>query len=115
MTEKNIFKKIIDREIPANILYEDDLCLAFHDIMPQAPVHFLVIPKKEIASTNDIADEDAALIGHLFCVIRKLAAEQGIAENGYRVVTNCGQNACQSVPHLHYHILGGRGMIWPPG
>ena len=112
---KTIFKKIIDREIPANILYEDDQCLAFHDIMPQAPVHFLVIPKKEITSTNDIADEDAALVGHLFCVIRKLVAEQGIAESGYRVVTNCGPDACQSVPHLHYHVLGGRSMTWPPG
>ena len=112
---KTIFKKIIDKEIPANILYEDDLCLAFHDIMPQGPVHFLVIPKKEIASTNDIAEEDAVLIGHLFCVIGKLAMEQGIAETGYRVVTNCGPNACQTVPHLHYHVIGGRNMTWPPG
>ena len=112
---KTLFKKIIDREIPANILYEDDLCLAFHDIMPQSPVHFLVIPKKEIASVNDIADADAALIGHLFCVIRQLAVEQGIAESGYRVVTNCGPNACQTVAHLHYHVLGGRTMTWPPG
>ena len=110
-----IFKKIIDREIPANILYEDDLCLVFHDIMPQAPVHFLVIPKKEIPSVNDIADEDTALIGHLFCVIRKLAAEQGIADSGYRVVSNCGPDACQTVPHLHYHVLAGRPMTWPPG
>ncbi len=115
MSEKTIFKKIIDREIPATVLYEDEQCLAFRDVMPQAPVHFLIIPKKEIASVNDIDDEDAALVGHLFCVIRKLAAEEGIAESGYRIVTNCGPNACQSVPHLHYHVIGGREMAWPPG
>lgn len=115
MTEKTIFKRIIDREIPATILYEDERCLAFQDVSPQAPVHFLVIPKKEITSVNEIGEEDAALIGHLFCVIGKLAAERGIAETGYRVVTNCGPNACQTVPHLHYHVIGGRGMTWPPG
>jgi len=115
MSEKTIFKKIIDKEIPASILYEDDLCLAFRDIMPQAPVHFLVIPKKEIASVNEIAEEDEPLIGHIFTVIRKLALQEGIAESGYRVVSNCGHDACQTVPHLHYHIIGGRSMTWPPG
>jgi len=115
MSEKTIFKRIIDKEIPATILYEDEQCLAFQDVSPQGPVHFLVIPKKEIPSVNEIEENDAALIGHLFCVIRKLAAEQGITETGYRVVTNCGPNACQTVPHLHYHIIGGRSMTWPPG
>lgn len=115
MSGKTIFKRIIDKEIPATILYEDEQCLAFQDASPQAPVHFLVIPKKEIPSVNEIAEEDAALIGHLFCVIGKLAVEQGVAETGYRVVTNCGPNACQTVPHLHYHVIGGRSMTWPPG
>ena len=115
MSEKTIFKRIIDKEIPATILYEDELCLAFQDVSPQAPMHFLVIPKKEILSVNEIEEADAAVVGHLFCVIRKLAAEQGIAETGYRVVTNCGPNACQTVPHLHYHVIGGRSMVWPPG
>ena len=109
-----IFKKIIDREIPADIIYEDDLCLAFNDINPKAPVHVLVIPKKEIASTDDIADEDKELIGHLFTVIRDLARSLNLGD-GYRVVANCGPHAGQEVPHLHYHILGGRRMTWPPG
>ncbi|MDO5554069.1 MAG: histidine triad nucleotide-binding protein [Planctomycetia bacterium] len=115
MTEKTIFKKIIDKEIPAKIVYEDDLCLAFYDVMPQAPVHFLVIPKKEIASVSDIGPEDGELIGHLFAVIGKLAAQLGIAEEGYRVVSNCGVNACQTVKHLHFHVMGGRPFGWPPG
>ncbi|MDR1385859.1 MAG: histidine triad nucleotide-binding protein [Planctomycetaceae bacterium] len=115
MSEKTIFQKIIDKEIPAEILYEDDLCLAFRDIMPQAPTHFLVIPKKEIVSVNEIEESDATLIGHIFSVIRKLTQDEGIAESGYRVVTNCGTDACQTVPHLHYHVIGGRNMTWPPG
>lgn len=115
MSEKTIFKKIIDKEIPANIVYEDELCLAFRDISPQAPTHVLLIPKKEIASTSAIDPEDAELIGHMFLIIKKLADDLGIAEGGYRVVTNCGINACQTVPHLHFHILGGRAFDWPPG
>ncbi|MDR1957826.1 MAG: histidine triad nucleotide-binding protein [Planctomycetaceae bacterium] len=115
MSEKTIFKRIIDKEIPAEILYEDERCLAFRDVRPQGPVHFLVIPKKEIPSVNELAEEDAALAGHLFVVIRKLAAELQIHETGYRVVTNCGPNACQTVPHLHFHVIGGRSMSWPPG
>ncbi len=109
-----IFKKIIDREIPAKIIYEDDFCLAFHDVNPQAPVHVLVIPKKEITAVDAIQPEDQELIGHIFLVIQKLAAELGLAE-GYRVVTNNGVLAGQTVPHLHFHILGGRPMLWPPG
>lgn len=115
MAEKTIFKRIIDKEIPAEILYEDDLCLAFQDISAQAPTHFLVIPKKEILSVNEISEEDQQLIGHLFCVIGKVAAENGLSEKGYRVVTNCGRHGGQSVPHLHFHVLGGRQMLWPPG
>ncbi len=115
MSEKTIFKRIIDKEIPAKILYEDEQCLAFCDVSPQAPVHFLVVPKKEIASTDAIDDSDVELIGHIYCVIRDLARSLGIAESGYRVVSNCGTNACQTVPHLHFHVMGGRSFGWPPG
>ncbi|MFH1922235.1 MAG: histidine triad nucleotide-binding protein [Planctomycetota bacterium] len=114
MAEKTIFKKIIDREIPAEIVYEDELCLAFRDITPQAPTHVLVIPKKEIPSVDDIAEEDESLIGHLFVVVRKIAAELGLGD-GYRTVVNCGPNAGQEVYHLHVHLLGGRRLGWPPG
>lgn len=110
-----IFKRIIDREIPADIVYEDDQCLAFRDVSPQAPVHVLVIPKKEIASIDAMEDADAALLGHLWIVIRQLARDLGIAESGYRVVTNCGAEGGQSVDHLHFHLLGGRQLDWPPG
>jgi histidine triad (HIT) family protein len=114
MAEKTIFKKIIDREIPADIIHEDEKCLAFHDINPQAPVHVLVIPKKEIPSTDQIEAEDASLIGHLFIVLRKIAEELNL-HDGYRVVSNCGHYGGQEVPHLHFHLLGGRAMKWPPG
>lgn len=116
MSEKTIFKMIIDGEIPAKIAYEDDLCLAFHDVAPQAPVHVLVIPKTtELRSMDDVTEKHEALIGHIFCVIQKLARELGIAEGGYRVVSNCGVAACQTVPHLHFHLIGGRDFTWPPG
>ena len=114
MSEKTIFKKIMDGEIPADVVHEDDLCLAFRDISPQAPVHVLVIPKKEIATVDDIADEDAALIGHLWLVIRDIARKEQL-EAGYRVVVNCREHGGQEVNHLHYHLLGGRPMKWPPG
>ncbi|MDO5580670.1 MAG: histidine triad nucleotide-binding protein [Planctomycetia bacterium] len=115
MPEKTIFSRIIDREIPADIVYEDDLCLAIRDISPQAPVHVLVFPKKVVVSTSDITEEDAPLIGHIYLVIQKLADQLGISEEGYRVVSNCRTNAGQTVPHLHFHILGGRSFNWPPG
>lgn len=116
MAEKTIFKKIIDKEIPANVVYEDEQCLAFYDVSPQAPVHVLVIPKTtELRSVNDVSEDNADLVGHIFCVIKKLAADLGIAENGYRVVSNCGPCACQTVPHLHFHLIGGRDFSWPPG
>ncbi len=114
MAEKTIFKRIIDNEIPARIVYQDALCLAFHDIAPQAPTHVIVIPKKEIPSLDAAADEDAPLIGHLILVVRKLARQLGL-DGGYRVVVNCGPDAGQSVDHLHFHLLGGRALNWPPG
>lgn len=110
-----IFSKIIRKEIPANIVHEDEHCLAFHDVSPQAPTHVLVIPKKPIVNVEDIAPEDAELVGHLWLTIQKVARELGLADDGYRVVVNCGKNGGQSVDHLHYHILGGRALSWPPG
>ena len=108
-----IFKRIIDRKIPADIVYEDDRCLAFRDISPQAPTHVLVIPKREIASVDALTDADAELIAHLWLVIRDVARKLNLA--GYRVVVNNGAEAGQSVDHLHFHLLGGRPMRWPPG
>ncbi|MDO4584305.1 MAG: histidine triad nucleotide-binding protein [Planctomycetia bacterium] len=109
-----IFKKIIDREIPADIVYEDEECLAFRDINPQAPVHLLVIPKKEISAVDALSPEDKTLVGHIFLVIQQLAKEFSL-EDGFRVVTNNGLLAGQTVPHLHFHLLGGRPLLWPPG
>jgi len=114
MSEATIFKKIIDGEIPADVVFEDELRLAFHDISPQAPTHLLVIPKKEIASIDAIADEDQSLIAHLWVVIRNLAREFKLA-SGYRVVVNCGSDGGQTVDHLHFHLLAGRSLTWPPG
>jgi histidine triad (HIT) family protein len=114
MTQKTIFKKIIDREIPAEIEYEDELCLAFKDIHPQAPVHLVVIPKKEIPMVDDITEEDEATIGHLFVVMRTIARQLGLT-GGYRVVVNNGPDAGQEVMHVHYHMLAGRKFGWPPG
>lgn len=114
MSEKTIFKRIIDREIPANIVYEDELCLAFHDISPQAPTHVLIIPKQEIESVAQLTVADQALAGHLLLVAGRVAAQLGLA-HGYRVVANCGPDGGQSVDHLHLHLLGGRPLAWPPG
>ncbi len=114
MAAKTIFKKIIDREIPARIVYEDDLCLAFEDIHPQAPAHLIVIPKKEIPTVNLVCAEDEAIVGHLFSAMRAIAAKLGLT-GGYRIVTNCGPDAGQEVLHLHFHMLGGRQFTWPPG
>ena len=109
-----IFQKIIDRQIPADIVYEDDQSLAFRDIHPQAPTHVLVIPKRRISSLAVATDEDAALLGHLLLVARKLADQFGLT-NGYRTVINSGPDGGQSVDHLHVHLLGGRALTWPPG
>jgi histidine triad (HIT) family protein len=110
-----IFSKIIAREIPAEIVYEDDDVLAFKDVNPQAPVHVLIIPKREIPTLNDLESDDAELIGRLFLAARKVADDMGVAEDGYRTVINCNAGAGQSVYHLHIHLLGGRPMSWPPG
>lgn len=112
---ETIFSKIIRREIPADIVFENDRVLAFRDINPQAPVHILIIPKKPIPTLNDIQAEDAPLLGELFVVAAQLAAEEGIAEAGYRTVFNCRDHGGQEVYHLHLHLLGGRQMSWPPG
>ena len=109
-----IFKRIIDRQIPADIVYEDDQSLAFRDINPQAPTHIVIIPKQEIPSLAESTDADEAVLGHLLVVARRIA-EQLHLDNGYRTVINCGPDAGQSVNHLHVHLLGGRGLSWPPG
>jgi histidine triad (HIT) family protein len=110
----NIFQKIIDRQIPAEIVYEDDRCLAFKDIRAVAPVHVLIIPKKVIATHDDVTEADEALIGHLHVAAAKLAKQFGLSD-GYRLVLNCKESAGQTVPHLHLHLLGGRPLAWPPG
>ena len=114
MMANNIFLKIIDKTIPAKIAYEDDRCLAFHDVNPQAPVHVLLIPKKVIPTHADLTDADRDILGHLHLVAVMLAEQLGLAE-GYRLVVNCKERAGQTVPHLHMHLLGGRDMHWPPG
>ena len=108
-----LFCKIIKGEIPANKVYEDGACLAFKDIAPQAPVHFLVIPKEHIPSCGEVTEENSAAVSHIFEVISSVTKDLGIA--GFRVVSNCGAQAGQSVPHLHFHVLAGRDMTWPPG
>ncbi|AFY73421.1 HIT family hydrolase, diadenosine tetraphosphate hydrolase [Synechococcus sp. PCC 7502] len=114
MTTDTIFSRIIRKEIPADIVYEDDLALAFRDITPQAPVHILVIPKQAIAKISDAQPEDQALLGHLLLVSAKVAKAEGL-ENGFRLVINNGDDGGQTVYHLHIHILGKRFMQWPPG
>ncbi len=110
-----IFCKIVAREIPGEIVYEDDETLAFKDINPQAPVHILVITKKHLASLAEVGEADKGLLGHINLVISRLAREKGISEKGYRVVVNTGAEGGQTVPHLHFHLLGGRSFKWPPG
>lgn len=114
MLPNNIFLKIINKEIPAKIIHEDDLCLAFHDISPQAPVHVLIIPKKVIRTHADLTAEDAPLLGHINLVAARLAKELGL-EAGYRLTMNCNDAGGQTVPHIHMHLLGGREFTWPPG
>ena len=114
MLADNIFLKIVEKKIPARIVYEDEQCLAFHDVNPQAPVHVLIIPRKVIPTHADIKPEDVELLGHLHLVAARLAEQLGIGD-GYRLVLNCKERAGQTVPHLHLHLLGGRDMLWPPG
>jgi histidine triad (HIT) family protein len=113
-TKKTLFKRIIDRELPADVIYEDELCIAIRDINPQTPTHILVIPKKEIPSLDDCQDEDAPLLGHLMATARNIAVQLNLG-SGYRLVMNCGQDGGQTVDHLHLHLLGGRKLAWPPG
>jgi histidine triad (HIT) family protein len=111
----DLFLKIINREIPADIVYETEDILAFRDINPQAPVHFLIIPKEHIRTINDVQESQAELIGRLFLAAAELAMREGIADDGYRVVMNCNRAGGQAVYHIHLHLLGGRQMDWPPG
>ena len=110
-----IFNKIIKKEIPAKIVYDDDDILAFEDIAPKAPVHILIIPKKEIKTLNDIKEEDANLIGRLTIVAKKIAKDKNIDQEGYRLVMNCNDYGGQTVYHIHLHLIGGRKLSWPPG
>ena len=112
---KTIFQRITDREIPARIAHEDDLCIAIHDLSPQAPVHVLVIPKKLIPRINEAVAADQAVLGHLLLTAASVARKLGLAESGYRLVINNGRDGGESVPHLHVHLLGGRPLAWPPG
>ena len=114
MPEKTLFQKIADREIPADLVFEDDQCIAFRDINPQAPTHILIVPRKPIPTLNDLSEDDKPLVGHLFSVARELAAREGL-DSGYRTVFNCGEDAGQTVFHIHLHLLGGRTLSWPPG
>ena len=117
MKEKTLFEKIIDREIPAEIVYEDDLCLAFNDIAPQAPHHILIIPKKPIPRISESMDEDKTLLGHLLFKAKEIAKDKGFSDEdqGFRVVVNNGKDGGETVPHLHVHLLAGRPLLWPPG
>jgi histidine triad (HIT) family protein len=110
-----LFCRIVEGKVPANVVYRDDSVVAFRDITPRAPVHILLIPRKHIVSVLDVEPNDGVLVGQIFQVAARLAREQGIAESGFRVVVNAGPDAGQSVFHLHYHLLGGRQMGWPPG
>ena len=112
---KTVFQKIIDREIPADIVYEDDVCVAFRDIDPQAPVHCLSVPKKVVPRLSEAKSDDDDLLGHLLLTVAKVAKITGVSETGFRTVINCGTDGGETVPHLHIHLLGGRLLQWPPG
>lgn len=109
-----LFCKIIKKEIPSDFIYEDDKVVAFKDINPQAPVHFLIIPKEHIESADNLKEKHKELVGHIYLTAKKLAEENGL-ENGYRIVNNCRDDGGQTVGHIHFHVLGGRQMLWPPG
>ena len=114
VAEKTLFQKIMDREEPGDILYEDDRCVALRDINPQAPTHVLIVPRKPIPTLDVLTEDDESLVGHLFLIAQKVAAEEGLAD-GYRTVFNTGPDARQTVDHIHLHLIGGREMFWPPG
>ena len=111
----SLFTKIINREIPADIVYEDEEIIAFNDINPQAPVHVLIVPKKEITTLNDLELDDQEIIGKMFLTAKKLAVKLNIDKTGYRTVFNCNEHGGQTVFHIHLHLLGGRKLVWPPG
>lgn len=113
--EKTLFQKIADKEIPAALVYEDELCVAFRDISPAGPVHVLLVPRKPIRDIAQAQAEDAALLAHLMLKVGDIARAEGIAESGFRTVLNTGSDGGQTVPHLHIHIIGGRSLQWPPG
>ena len=113
--ENCIFCSIIEGKIPCKKVYEDDKVLAFEDINPEAPIHILIIPKEHISSINEIEENNEVLLGHVFSVAKKIAKDLGVVESGYRIVTNCGTDAGQTVQHIHFHLLGGRSLNWPPG
>jgi len=115
VSEPTLFSRIIAGEIPSDRVHEDEHCIAIRDIDPQAPVHILVIPRKELVGVQAMESEDRALLGHLLFTARKIAEQEGLAEDGYRLVINAGSDGGQEVPHLHVHVLGGRQMLWPPG
>lgn len=110
-----LFCKILNGDIPADVVYESDVAIAFRDINPQAPTHVLIIPRKHIATINDIADDEQTIVGGLFTAAREIAAAEGLADDGYRAVMNCNEGAGQTVFHIHLHLLGGRPLTWPPG
>lgn len=113
--EDCIFCKIIKNQIPCEMLYEDDRVIGFKDISPQAPVHVIIIPREHTSDLNCLKEDGADIIGHIFIVAKKIAKSLGISESGYRIVTNCGEQGGQSVQHIHFHLLGGRMLKWPPG
>ena len=115
MSDKTLFEKICDKEIPATLVHEDELCVAFRDISPQAPQHLLIIPRKAIPRIDRAGETDAALLAHLLLIAAKVARDEGFAESGYRLVINNGPDGGETVPHLHVHLLGGRQLQWPPG
>lgn len=115
MSDKTLFQKICDREIPAALVHEDDHCVAFRDIAPQAPVHILLVPRKPIARIGETGTDDQALLGHLLLTAAEIARKEGLDNDGYRIVINNGRDAGEAVPHLHIHILAGRKLEWPPG
>ncbi len=115
MADKTLFEKICEKEIPATIVHEDDLCVAFRDIAPQAPVHVLIVPRKPLPRLALATADDAALLGHLLLTAGRIALTEGVAESGFRVVINNGPHGGEAVPHLHVHLLAGRQLQWPPG
>ncbi len=115
MSDRSVFTRIMDGEIPGEIVFEDELCIAIRDIAPEAPTHLLVVPRHPIQGVQDATPEDKTLLGHLLVVAAQVAESEGIAEDGYRCVINAGLHGGQTVPHLHIHVLGGRQLHWPPG